>query len=121
MPEVVPQDENRNTLYDQVVHAARLGQERGGDFIKTSYSGSIESFREVVETCPIPIVILGGAKMESDRDLLQVVKDSIDAGGSGTCMGRNMFQHENPTAVVAAVVKIVHEGASVDEAYKLLS
>jgi DhnA family fructose-bisphosphate aldolase class Ia len=121
MPEVVPQDENRNLLADQVVSAARLGQERGGDFIKTAYSGSVESFREVVATCPIPIVILGGAKMDSDRDLLQVVKDSIDAGGAGTCMGRNMFQHEDPTAIVAALVKIVHEGASVDEAYKLIS
>ena len=121
MPEVVPQDENRNLLADQVVSAARLGQERGGDFIKTAYSGSIESFKEVVETCPIPIVILGGAKMDSDWDLLQVVKDSIDAGGAGTCMGRNMFQHEDPTAIVAALVKIVHEGASVDEAYKLIS
>jgi len=121
MPEVVPQDENRNLLSDQVVSAARLGQEAGGDFIKTAYSGSVESFKEVVATCPIPIVILGGAKMDSDRDLLQVVKDAIDAGGAGTCMGRNMFQHEDPTAVVAALVKIVHEGASVDEAYKLIS
>ena len=121
MPEVVPQDENRNTLYDQVVHAARLGQEAGGDFIKTAYSGSVESFKEVVETCPIPIVILGGAKMDSDLELLKVVKGCIDAGGAGTCMGRNMFQHEDPTAVVAALVKIVHEGASVEEAYKLIS
>jgi DhnA family fructose-bisphosphate aldolase class Ia len=121
MPEVVPQDENRNTLYDQVVHAARLGQEAGGDFIKTAYSGSVESFKEVVETCPIPIVILGGAKMDSDLELLKVVKGCIDAGGAGTCMGRNMFQHKDPTAVVSALVKIVHEGASVEEAYKLIS
>jgi fructose-bisphosphate aldolase/2-amino-3,7-dideoxy-D-threo-hept-6-ulosonate synthase len=121
MPEVVPQDEKRKTLYDQVVSAARLGQEAGGDFIKTAYTGSIESFKEVVETCPIPIVILGGAKMESDRDLLQVVRDCMEAGGAGTCMGRNVFQHEDPKAITAAICKIVHEGASVDEAYKLIS
>jgi DhnA family fructose-bisphosphate aldolase class Ia len=121
MPEVVPQDDKRNTIYDQVVSAARLGQEAGGDFIKTAYSGSVESFKKVVETCPIPIVILGGAKMESDRDLLQVVKDCMDAGGAGTCMGRNIFQHEDPKAITAAICKIVHEGASVDEAYKLIS
>ncbi len=59
--------------------------------------------------------------MDSDRAFLQVTKDSIDAGGAGTCMGRNMFQHEDPSAVVAALVKIVHEGASVDEAYKIIS
>jgi len=121
MPEVVPQDENRKLLPDQVVSAARLGQERGGDFIKTAYTGSVESFKEVVETCPIPIVILGGAKMDSDRALLQVVKDSIEAGGAGTCMGRNMFQHKDPEAIVKALCMIVHEGASVDEAYKLIS
>jgi DhnA family fructose-bisphosphate aldolase class Ia len=121
MPEVVPQDEKRTTIYDQVGHAARLGQEAGGDFIKTAYTGSVESFKKAVETCPIPIVILGGAKMESDRDLLEVVKGAIDAGGAGTCMGRNVFQHKDPTAITAAMVKIVHEGTSVDEAYKLVS
>lgn len=120
MPEVVPQDEKRNTLYDQVRDAARLGQEAGGDFIKTAYTGSVESFKKVVDTCPIPIVILGGAKMDSDRDVLEVVKGAIDASGAGTCMGRNVFQHRDPKAITAAFCKIVHEGASVDEAYKLL-
>jgi fructose-bisphosphate aldolase/2-amino-3,7-dideoxy-D-threo-hept-6-ulosonate synthase len=121
MPEVVPQDENHKTLYDQVGNAARLGQEAGGDFIKTSFTGSVESFKKVVKTCPIPIVILGGEKMDSDRELLQVVKDSIDAGGAGTCMGRNIFQHKDPKAITAAICKIVHEGASVEKALKLLS
>ena len=121
MPEVVPQDEKRDLLTDQVDSAARLGQEAGGDFIKTAYTGSVESFKEVVETCPIPIVILGGAKMDSDRELLQMVKDSIKAGGAGTCMGRNMFQHNDPETIVRALCMIVHEGASVDEAYKVIA
>jgi DhnA family fructose-bisphosphate aldolase class Ia len=120
MPEVVPQDENRNTIYEQVASAARLGQEAGGDFIKTAYTGSVESFRKVVETCPIPIVILGGAKMDSDKDLLEVVKGCVDAGGAGTCMGRNVFQYKDPVAITKAISEIVHEGASVEEAYKLL-
>jgi len=120
MPEVVPQDDKRNTLYDQVASAARLGQEAGGDFIKTAYTGSVASFREVVKKCPIPVVILGGEKMDSDRELLQVVKESVEAGGAGTCMGRNIFQHKDPKAITAAICKIVHEGASVEEALKLL-
>ncbi len=121
MPEVVPQDDKHKTLNDQIASAARLGQEAGGDFIKTAYSGSVESFKEVVKNCPIPIVILGGEKMDSDRELLQVVKDSIEAGGAGTCMGRNVFQHKDPKAITAAICKIVHEGASVEEALKLVS
>lgn len=121
MPEVVPQDKERNTIYEQVGNAARLGQEAGGDFIKTAYTGDVESFKKVVENCPIPIVILGGAKMDSDRELLKVVKGAIDAGGVGTCMGRNVFQHKDPKAVTMAICKIVHENASVDEAYKLIA
>lgn len=120
MPEVVPQDDKRNTIYDQVQFAARLGQESGGDFIKTAYTGSPESFKQVVDNCPIPIVILGGPKMETDKELLEVVKGAIDAGGAGTSIGRNVFQHSNPKAITAAFCKIVHEGASVEEALKLL-
>ena len=120
MPEVVPQDEKHNTLYDHVASAARLGQEAGGDFIKTAYTGSVESFSKVVKTCPIPIVILGGAKMDSDKELLEVVKGCVDAGGAGTCMGRNVFQHKDPTAITKAISMIVHEGASVENAYKIL-
>jgi DhnA family fructose-bisphosphate aldolase class Ia len=116
MPEVVPQDENRNTLYDQVASAARLAQEAGGDFVKTAYTGSPESFKEVVDLCPIPVVILGGPKMESDLELLQVAKGCMEAGGAGTCFGRNVFQHKDPKVVTAAICKIVHEGATVDEA-----
>lgn len=120
MPEVVPQDKDRNTVYEEVIHAARLGQEGGGDFIKTAYTGDVESFKKVVEACPIPIVILGGAKSGNDKDVLEVVKGAIDAGGAGTCMGRNVFQHKDPEAITRAMCMIVHEGASVDEAYKVL-
>lgn len=119
MPEVVPQDEKRNTLYDQVASAARLGQEQGGDFVKTAYTGSVETFKTVVE-CPIPVVILGGAKMDSDTEILEVAKGAIDAGGAGTCIGRNIFQHKDPKAITAALVKIVHGGATVAEASKAL-
>jgi fructose-bisphosphate aldolase/2-amino-3,7-dideoxy-D-threo-hept-6-ulosonate synthase len=121
MPEVVPQDDKRKTLYDQVASAARLGQEAGGDFIKTAYTGSVESFKEVIKTCPIPVVILGGEKMDSDLELLEVVKGSIDAGGAGICIGRNIFQHKDPKAITAAICKIVHEGASVKDALRLVS
>ncbi|MEM2094564.1 MAG: hypothetical protein QXI32_04645, partial [Candidatus Bathyarchaeia archaeon] len=120
MPEVVPQDENHNTLYDQVASAARLAQEAGGDLVKTAYTGSTESFREVVNLCPIPIVILGGPKMESDLELLQVAEGCMQAGGAGTCFGRNIFQHKDPKAITAAICRIVHDGATADEALRTL-
>ena len=58
--------------------------------------------------------------MDSDRDILEMVKGSIDAGGSGASIGRNVFQHQNPTKIVKALCSLVHEDATVEEALKVL-
>ena len=98
-----------------VSHAARLGAELGADIIKTNYTGSIETFKEVTEGCPIPVVIAGGPKMESEKDALKIVYESVHAGGAGLSIGRNTFQHRNPTAMVRTMCGIVHEALSVDQ------
>jgi class I fructose-bisphosphate aldolase len=103
-----------------VKHAARVGCEMGADIVKVSYTGSPESFRQVVEGCTVPVVIAGGAKMDSDRDILEMVRGSIDAGGSGVSIGRNVFQHRNPSQMVRAMAKIVFDNGSVDDALKIL-
>ena len=105
---------------DVIKHAARVGNEMGADIVKVSYPGSPELFREVVTGCSIPVVIAGGAKMDSDRDILEMVKGSIDAGGAGVSIGRNVFQHQNPTQMVQAMSKIIHEGKSVEDALSCL-
>ncbi len=105
---------------DVVAHAARLGAELGADIIKTNYTGDAESFKEVIDSCPVPVIIAGGPKIETSRDVLQMVKDSVTAGGAGLSIGRNVFQHNNPTKMVKALSVIVHNGASVSEAVKIL-
>jgi len=105
---------------DVIKHAARVGDEIGADIVKVSYTGSPESFREVVEGCSIPVVIAGGAKMDSDKDILEMVKGSIDAGGAGVSIGRNVFQHADPSRMVRAISHIVHEGGTVEEGLKIL-
>jgi len=107
-------------LVDVVKHAARVGAELGADIIKTNYTGDVDSFKEVVRGCPVPVVIAGGPKMDSDLDILEMVAGAIEAGAAGTSIGRNIFQHENPTKIVRAIAKIVHENASVEEAMKEL-
>ena len=106
---------------DGVKHAARLGAELGADIVKVSYTGSPDTFREVVEGCHIPVIIAGGPKMDSDRDILEMVKGAVEAGASGTSIGRNVFQHENPTKIVKALHMIVHRNATVDEALDYLN
>jgi DhnA family fructose-bisphosphate aldolase class Ia len=96
--------------------ASRAAQEIGADIVKTYYTGDPESFREVVEGCPAPIVILGGEKMDSLQEMFQVVHDALQAGAAGTAIGRNIWQHSDPQAMVEAMVGVVHEGWSVKQA-----
>jgi fructose-bisphosphate aldolase / 2-amino-3,7-dideoxy-D-threo-hept-6-ulosonate synthase len=105
---------------DLIKQCARAGMELGADIIKTSYTGDIDSFHEVVRGAIVPVIIAGGPKMSSDRELLQMVKDSVEAGGRGVSIGRNIFQHRNVTAITRAVADIVLRDVEVDEALKIL-
>ncbi len=107
--------------FEAVAHAARLGVELGADIIKTNYTGSIDSFREVVRGCPVPVIIAGGPKAETDGEILEMVYNSMRAGGAGVSIGRNVFQHETPTGMGKAIAGVVHRGMTVEEAYKLVS
>lgn len=91
-----------------VKHAARVGAELGADIVKVNYTGSPETFRDVVLGCPVPVVIAGGEKMETDEEILDMVKGSVEAGGAGVSIGRNIFQHENPAIIVRKISEIVH-------------
>ena len=117
-----PRGEKIQDEYDVKVikHVARLGAELGADIIKCSYTGSVESFRKVVAGCPVPVVIAGGPKMNSDRDILEMVQGAIEAGGAGVSIGRNVFQHRDPSRMVGAISLLVHENSSVDEALSFL-
>jgi len=103
-----------------VRHAARVGAEMGADIVKVPYTGTPETFREVVEGCASPVVIAGGEKMESDEQVLRMVRDAVSAGGTGASIGRNVFQHRSPATMVRAIVAIVHGGATLPEALALL-
>ena len=118
---IYPRGEKIRDEYDvnAVKHAARVGNEMGADIVKVSYTGSVETFKEVVSGCAVPVVIAGGPKMDSDREILEMVKGSIQAGGAGASIGRNVFQHKAPTLMVRAISAIVHDGAGVEDALKL--
>jgi len=95
--------------------ASRMAAEMGATFVKTYYC---EDFEEVTSICPAPIVIAGGKKIP-ERDALQMAKNAIDAGAVGVDMGRNIFQSDKPIGMIQAVRAIVHENASVDEAFEI--
>ena len=103
-----------------VAHCARVGTELGADVVKVNYTGDPETFSHVTDSCCIPVVIAGGPKLDTTRAFMQMVADSLEAGGAGLSVGRNVFQHKDPVSLVRALAKIVHEDFSVDDALALM-
>ncbi|KKN06727.1 hypothetical protein LCGC14_1074290 [marine sediment metagenome] len=104
---------------DVVNIAVRAGVELGADIVKTNYTGNIDTFKEIVKGVNhIPVIIAGGPKIDTTEELFQMVYDSIQAGGAGIAFGRNIFQSKEPTKMVNAISKIVHDNYTVDEALK---
>lgn len=102
---------------DAIALSARVGVELGADLIKTPY---VEGFERVTSTCYSPVVILGGARRGSERNMLAEIKAAVDAGASGVAIGRNIFGADDPTAMTAAIAALLHENASVDEAMAII-
>jgi putative autoinducer-2 (AI-2) aldolase len=97
--------------------ASRIAAELGARMVKTYYC---EDFSKVVDGCPVPVVIAGGKKLP-ERDALQLAHDAISEGAAGVDMGRNIFQSSNPVGMIKAVRAVVHDGKSVDDAFRIFS
>ncbi len=115
-----PRGKNVKSQFDvePVKHCARLAAELGADVVKTNYTGSIDTFKEVVKGTPIPVVIAGGPKLDSDKALLQMVYDAMQAGAKGVSIGRNVFQHEDVAGITKAISRLVFDGMRPEEAYR---
>ncbi len=104
-----------------VRYGARAAAESGADLIKTYYTGSLETFREVVKAASgVPVLMSGGPRREKEIDFLRDVWNVIQAGGRGVVVGRNVFQHKNPRGMIKAIMAIVHEDKEPEEAIKLV-
>lgn len=103
---------------ESIAIAARVGAELGADWVKIPYA---EGFDAVTTTCYVPAVILGGAKKGSEREMLEKIRTALDVGAKGVAIGRNIFQADNPKAMVAAIAALIHENVSIDEAMKILN
>jgi fructose-bisphosphate aldolase/2-amino-3,7-dideoxy-D-threo-hept-6-ulosonate synthase len=96
--------------------SARLCVELGADIVKSNWTGSIDTFAEIVECVPVPVVVAGGSRV-SDLDLLQNLQAAREAGAIGCSVGRNIFQHPAPERMVRAIAAIFKEGAGAQEAF----
>jgi DhnA family fructose-bisphosphate aldolase class Ia len=100
---------------ENIAMAARIACELGADVIKTYLAGDAAAYKRVTGECFAPVVILGGEKTNDELAVLRWAKTAIDAGAAGTCIGRNVLQHQNPGGVTKALRAIIHEGAAVEQ------
>jgi DhnA family fructose-bisphosphate aldolase class Ia len=101
-------DADGNFDLDLLAFHTRVAAELGADFIKTKYSGSIETFREITSQCPVPILVAGGSRLSTMDETLQLVENVIRGGGAGVVFGRNIFQFDNPALVLDGIIDRVH-------------
>lgn len=104
--------EKRDARY--LALASRIAAELGARVVKTYYCE--EDFERVVRGCPVPIVIAGGPKVDSELEVFNWVHDAIQKGAIGVNLGRNIWQHDHPVAMARAIRAIIHENASPREA-----
>ena len=101
-----------------IAFACRMAVELGADALKTDYSGSAETYRQVIEACPIPILIAGGPKTKTLEESFEMVEGAVEAGAAGVLLGRNIIQADDPAATLRTIRAIVHEGSSAGDAMK---
>jgi putative autoinducer-2 (AI-2) aldolase len=106
--------EKRDARY--LALSCRIAAELGARVVKTYYC---ERFESVTKGCPVPIVIAGGPKVDTEYEVFQFVYDGIQKGAIGVNLGRNIWQNEHPVAMIKAIRAIVHENVAAEQAQEL--
>lgn len=101
---------------ESILWAARIGIELGVDVIKVGYTGDVASFRQVVESAPVPVVAAGGPKAKNLRQALTAMAEVVQAGAHGATIGRNVWGVEKCAEACRAFKAVMLEGRSVDDA-----
>jgi putative autoinducer-2 (AI-2) aldolase len=98
--------------------ACRIGAELGARIVKTYWC---EDFDKVVDGCPVPVVMAGGPRVDTEREVFDFVYDGIQKGAIGVNLGRNIWKNEYPVAMIKAIRSIIHDDATVQEADQLFN
>ena len=103
---------------EKIVTLTRLASEMGADIIKADPTDDPEDFHRVVEAARVPVLVRGGGK-EDLKNVLTKSAAIFAQGAQGMVYGRNIYQHDNPKAVVSALMSIIHDGADGEEAWDI--
>jgi len=108
--------EKRDARY--LALSCRIAAELGAKVVKTYWC---ENFEKVVNGCPVPVVIAGGPKVDSERQVFEFVYDGMQKGAIGVNLGRNIWQNPHPVPMIKAIRAIIHENCNVSEAMDIFN
>lgn len=106
--------EKRDARY--LALSCRIAAELGARVVKTYWC---ENFEKVAESCPVPVVMAGGPKCETQLEVLEFVYDGMQRGAIGVNLGRNVWQDEHPVAMARALQAVIHEKATPQQAFDI--
>jgi len=109
--------EKRGSRY--LALSCRIAAELGARIVKTYWCK--EGFDKVVRGCPVPVVMAGGPKCETEREVLEFVYDGMQKGAIGINLGRNVWQNAHPVAMAKSLQAIIHKNADVKEAFEIFN
>lgn len=105
-------------VVDILTLGARMCVELGADALKIPYTGDVESFAHLVSVSQVPVLVLGGARSDNERDALELFAEGLEAGCHGCLMGRNVTKSPDPERLIRQLCQVAHEGFTVDEALR---
>jgi fructose-bisphosphate aldolase, class I len=91
---------------------ARVATELGADAIKTAFTGDTETMRQVVDGCPVPVLVLGGVRSSSPEVVLDLTRDALAAGAKGVVYGRNVWQADDPAFMCGMLRDVIHRSGA---------
>jgi putative autoinducer-2 (AI-2) aldolase len=106
--------EKRDARY--LALCCRIAAELGARVVKTYWC---ENFEKVVEGCPVPVVMAGGPKVDTEREVFEFVYDGMQKGAIGVNLGRNVWKNDYPVAMIKSLRAIIHENDTAKEANEL--
>ena len=105
-------------VVDVLTLGARICVEIGADALKIPYTGDVDSFKRLCDVSQVPVLVLGGARSDNERDALELFAEGLEAGCHGCLMGRNVTKSPDPEKLIRQLCQIAHENYSVDEALR---
>ncbi|MBI4844249.1 MAG: 3-hydroxy-5-phosphonooxypentane-2,4-dione thiolase [Nitrospirae bacterium] len=108
--------EKRDARY--LALCCRIAAELGAMVVKTYWC---ENFEKVTNGCPVPVVMAGGPKCETELEVMEFVYDGIQKGAIGINLGRNVWQHKHPVAMMKALHAVIHKKATPKEAVDIFN